>query len=189
MPLIEEVLATIPPGRHRRLFIELKVGADAAAPLVAVIQTSGKPAAHIAVISFSFDTCAEVKRLMPELNVYFLSDMRADDETGTPAPTIDELIRRVKAAKLDGLDLSYKGSLDAAWLHADSRRGAEMLRLDGRRRGRREETRRRRGGRHHDQSRTVDDRALGIRSGQVRSKVLRQAEHVTRGGRRPPSPA
>jgi glycerophosphoryl diester phosphodiesterase len=114
MPLIEEVLATLPPQRDRRLFIEVKVGPDAAAPLVAAIKSAGRPPEQTCVISFNLDTCAEVKRLMPELQVYFLHSMKADKKAGKPAPTIDELIKTAKDAKLDGLDLSYQGPLDAA---------------------------------------------------------------------------
>jgi glycerophosphoryl diester phosphodiesterase len=114
MALIDEVLATLPKEKHRRLFIEVKVGPDAAAPLVAAIRKAGRPHEQTAVISFNLDTCAEVKKQMPELQVYYLHSMKADKQAGTPAPTIDELIQAARGAKLDGLDLSYKGPIDAA---------------------------------------------------------------------------
>ena len=114
MPMIDEVLATLPKEKHRRLFIEVKVGPDAAAPLVAAIKKAGRPHEQTAIISFNLDTCAEVKKLMPELKVYYLADFKPDKKTGVVKPTIDELITQVKAVKLDGLDLSYKGPIDAA---------------------------------------------------------------------------
>ena len=111
MPLIEEVLATLPEDTNRRLFIEVKVGPDAAAPLVAAVKANGRPVEQTAVISFKLETCAEVKRLMPELQVYYLADLNPNKRTGEPAPPMDELIKRAKDANLDGLDLSHHTTL------------------------------------------------------------------------------
>jgi glycerophosphoryl diester phosphodiesterase len=113
MPLIEEVLATLPDDETRRLFIEVKVGPDAAAPLVAAIKANGRPVEQTAVISFNLETCREVERLMPELEVYYLSHFKPNNKTNAPPPTIDELIAAAQDAKLDGLDLSHEGPLDA----------------------------------------------------------------------------
>src|SRR5687767_2478618 len=112
MPLIEEVLATLPKDKDRRLFIEVKVGPNAAAPLVAAIKSAGRPPEQTAVISFNLDTCAEVERLMPELEVYYLVDLNPNKKTGAPAPPIEELIKRANDAKLDGLNLSHHETLN-----------------------------------------------------------------------------
>jgi glycerophosphoryl diester phosphodiesterase len=114
MPLLEELLATIPDKPGKRVFIEIKLGPEAAGPVVQAIKTRGLPPERTAVISFKLDSCAAVKKLMPELKVYFLSDFKADKKTGKQPPTIDELIKVAKDNNLDGLDLSYNGPLDAA---------------------------------------------------------------------------
>jgi glycerophosphoryl diester phosphodiesterase len=115
LPLVDELLATLPKQTNRRLFIEVKVGPEAAAPLIAAINSAGHPLEQTAVISFNLQSCAEVKRQMPELQVYFLHGMKPDKKAGKPAPAIDELIKMAKDAKLDGLDLAYDGApLDAA---------------------------------------------------------------------------
>jgi glycerophosphoryl diester phosphodiesterase len=114
MPMVEDVLGTLPPDTKQRLFIEVKVGPDAAAPLVEAIKKAGHSPDRTAIISFKLDTCAEVKKQMPELKVYYLADFKENKKTGAPPPTIDELIKTAKDANLDGLDLNYKGPLDTA---------------------------------------------------------------------------
>jgi glycerophosphoryl diester phosphodiesterase len=114
MPYLDELLASIPDKPGHRVFIEIKIGPEAAEPVVAAIKSRGLAPEHTAVISFKLDSCAAVKKLMPGLQVYFLSDFKADKKTGQQPPTIDELIKMAKDANLDGLDLSYQGPLDAA---------------------------------------------------------------------------
>jgi glycerophosphoryl diester phosphodiesterase len=113
MPLLDELLASIPkPGK--RVFIEIKIGPEAAGPVVQAIKTAGRKPEQTAVISFKLDSCAAVKKLMPELKVYFLAQFTVDKKTGKQPPTVDELIKMAKDANLDGLDLAYKGPVDAA---------------------------------------------------------------------------
>jgi glycerophosphoryl diester phosphodiesterase len=114
MPFLDELLASIPDKAGKRVFIEIKVGPEAAGPVVQAIKSRGLKPERTAVISFKLDSCAAVKKLMPELQVYFLADFRADKKTGRPPPTIDELINMAKENNLDGLDLAYQGPLDAA---------------------------------------------------------------------------
>lgn len=114
MPMVDDVLATLPKDTKQRLFIEVKVGPDAAAPLIDAIKKAGNSPDRTAIISFKLDSCAEIKKRMPELKVYYLSDFKENKKTGAQPPTIDELIKSAKDANLDGLDLAYKGPLDKA---------------------------------------------------------------------------
>src|SRR3954469_16330395 len=50
MPLLEELLATIPDKPGKRVFIEIKIGPEAAAPVVQAIKTAGHKPEHTAVI-------------------------------------------------------------------------------------------------------------------------------------------
>lgn len=113
MPLLEELLATIPNKPGKRVFIEIKIGPEAAAPVVDAIKKAGRPPEQTAVISFKLDSCAATKKLMPELKVYYLAEFKVDKKTGKQPPGIDELIKMAKDNNLDALDLSYKGPLDA----------------------------------------------------------------------------
>jgi glycerophosphoryl diester phosphodiesterase len=115
IPLLEEVLALIPKVPHKRHFLESKIGAEIAEPLVAALKSSGVPARQTPVISFKLDACKAVKEKMPELKVYYLAEFKADKKTGAPPRTIDQLIKTAKDAGIDGLDLSYK-SFDPGWV-------------------------------------------------------------------------
>ena len=111
LPTLEEALATIPAGA--RCLIEVKVGAEAIPALVEAVRASGKSPSQLAVISFQLDAVAEAKRRLPEIPAYYLSSFRRDSATGAWTPTIDALIARARGARLDGLDLSFNGPVDA----------------------------------------------------------------------------
>lgn len=114
LPLLGEVLATIPPGS--RCFIEVKVGPEAVPALVKAVRASGKRPEQLAVISFNAAALAESKRQLPEIKTYFLSAFKQDKATGAWTPTVDELIAQAKAIGADGLDLAEKGPIDAAFV-------------------------------------------------------------------------
>lgn len=106
IPFIEPVIESIPD--HKRLFIEIKCGTEIVPHLVPIIRESGKRPEQISIISFQYDVCVEMKKALPEHQVYFLSSFKEQPD-GTLKPTIDELIQRAKDGNLDGLDLSFKG--------------------------------------------------------------------------------
>jgi glycerophosphoryl diester phosphodiesterase len=111
MPLLEEALATIP--RDGCCFIEIKVGPEAVPPLVEAVKTSKRRPEQLVIISFQEETIAEAKRQLPELTAYFLESFKRDKQTRQWTPTIEEVIATAKKISADGLDLSYKGPLDA----------------------------------------------------------------------------
>ena len=118
MPLLDEALATVPPGR--RMFIEVKVGPEAVPELVRCVERSGKSPEQLPVISFNLDTCREAKKALPKHKVYFLSGFKQDKQTKKWGPTVEELIAKAKAANLDGLDVQSKEPtvVDAAFAKA-----------------------------------------------------------------------
>ena len=126
MPLLGEVLATLPADPGKRLFIEVKVGPEAAEPLATAIKAAGRPPEQTAVISFNLETCRSVKQRLPTLKVYYLSGFKQDERSGEVKPTVGELIRAAKHAKLDGLDVSFKGPIDAAFVRQVHEAGLEM---------------------------------------------------------------
>jgi len=116
MPLLEDVLATIPDGA--RMFVEVKIGAEAVPELIRVIKKVGKKPEQTPVISFKLDTCIETKKAIPELKVYYLASQKQDKKTMEWKPTNQELIALAKQHRFDGLDLSYKGPIDAEFVRA-----------------------------------------------------------------------
>ena len=95
IPFLEEVIATIPPGRE--LVIELKSGADVLPVLQDMVSASDKKK-QLVFIGFDFDAIAAAKKMFPENRCYWLSDNRKE--------TLDKL-EAVAAARLDGVDLHF----------------------------------------------------------------------------------
>ena len=114
LPTLTEAIALIPDGK--RLVIEIKCGVEVLPELQRVLKASGKPDAQFVIISFSYPVCTDAKKLFPKIPVLFLSSFKQDKATGAWSPTPDSLIAKAKAAHLDGLNLSFKGPLDAAFV-------------------------------------------------------------------------
>lgn len=112
-PTLAEALATIPEGK--RIFIEIKCGAEVLPELVRVVQASGKTPAQLAIIAFNYDVAKQAKERLPSLPVYLLAAFKMDKKTGA-IPDLPTLIAKAKAARLDGLDLDYKFPIDAAFV-------------------------------------------------------------------------
>lgn len=124
LPLLEEMLATIPDGA--RCFIEVKTGPEIMPALVKAVRESGKKPEQLVIISFNAETMAEAKRQLPELKAYYLSGFKEDKETGKVTPTVDELIAKAKELRSDGLDLHYKGPIDAEFVRKVKDAGLEL---------------------------------------------------------------
>ena len=114
LPLLEEALAAIPPGR--RCFIEVKVGPEAVPPLQRVVRDSGLPPDQLVVISFKEATIAEVRRQLPELRAYWLASFKQNERTGEFTPTVDDLIATARKIDAHGINVSYKGPIDAEFV-------------------------------------------------------------------------
>jgi glycerophosphoryl diester phosphodiesterase len=114
---LDEALATMPAGK--RFFIEIKPGPEALPVLMPelkrVLAASGRKHSELVIIAFSLEVARVAKEKLPTLKVYWLYDWKKDKDTdATFSP--DELIAKAKAAKLDGLDLSFKGPIDATYV-------------------------------------------------------------------------
>jgi glycerophosphoryl diester phosphodiesterase len=117
IPLLSEVLALIPEGK--RLFIEIKCGAEVIPALVGVLDEAKKKPEQTALIAFNLETLRQAKLKLPKLQAYWLVSAKAD-KSGK-LPELDDMIRKVKDAGLDGLDLEGKFGIDAdfaAKIHA-----------------------------------------------------------------------
>jgi glycerophosphoryl diester phosphodiesterase len=111
LPVLEEILPLVPDGK--RIFIEIKSGLETLPEFKRVIANSPLKPEQMVVIGFSYETMAAVKRDLPALEVYWLSSFQKDKESGQFRPAISELIRKAKQAGFEGLNLSYRGPLNA----------------------------------------------------------------------------
>ncbi len=106
IPLLEEVIATVPP--QRKLFVEIKCGPDVLAPLQKMIEQSGK-CDQIVIIAFDFETVKASKKRMPDIPTYWLVGTRKDKETETWIPHSTKLVDDLAGTGLDGLNVHWAG--------------------------------------------------------------------------------
>jgi glycerophosphoryl diester phosphodiesterase len=111
LPSLDEVLALVPDGK--RLFIEIKCGAEVLPELEQVLARAKKQPAQTPIIGFGLETMRLAKEKFPSLQVFWL--VSSDSKT-KEFPPVDELITKAKAAKLDGLDLNSGFPIDSAFV-------------------------------------------------------------------------
>lgn len=104
IPFLSEALATIPAGG--KMFVEIKCSVEILPYLKDVIDKSGKRP-QVVIISFSVDVVAASKKLMPDLQTYWLQSPAKDPTTKELLPYDHKLIQTALDNHLDGLDLNY----------------------------------------------------------------------------------
>ncbi|MCR5750796.1 MAG: hypothetical protein K6G91_02435 [Kiritimatiellae bacterium] len=112
--LLEEVLDLARDGR--RIYVEIKTG-PVIVPYVKRIVDAHKKAnsGNILFISFNAETCAELKRQMPDYKVYLLLSSRDKVAGGKPVPvSADEVVRRVRKCGADGVDIKFDPEIHTA---------------------------------------------------------------------------
>jgi glycerophosphoryl diester phosphodiesterase len=99
MPLMADVLATVPPGKM--IFIELKTGPEIVAPMAEILRASRLKLGQIVIISFDADAIAACKERLPGIKSHWLSSYKEQDD-GTLKPTADEVIATLNRTGADG---------------------------------------------------------------------------------------
>jgi glycerophosphoryl diester phosphodiesterase len=125
VPRFEEVLAVIPPGR--KLVIEIKCGPEILPELERVIKASGRKATELIIISFKHESVVGAKKAFSDVPVFLLSGFKQDKQTGAWTPTFEELIGKAKAARADGINVSFKGPITAEVIRQTHRAGLKFL--------------------------------------------------------------
>jgi glycerophosphoryl diester phosphodiesterase len=111
IPRLEQALATVPAGG--KCFIEIKVGAEAVPVVAKAVESSGLKPEQLVIISFQAEAVAAARQQLPQLKAYYLSGFKPDWQSQRWTPTIEQLIATAKKINADGLDLSYRGPIDA----------------------------------------------------------------------------
>lgn len=125
IPLLEDQIASIPAGK--RILVEIKVGPEIVAELGRVLKKMGATEKNISVISFNYDTLEEVRKQLPHLPTLWLVGHPAPGAKSTKKiPTVDEMVRAAKAAKLTGLDLQHTWPLTKADVKKIKNAGLEL---------------------------------------------------------------
>ena len=123
IPTLGEAIATVPDGR--RLFIEIKCGAEVLPALEQTLIAAGRPPEQTALIGFNYDTMKQAKQKFPKLEVFWVVSAKKSKETGEP-PTLDEIATKAKAADFDGVDLDWHFPLDAAAIAKFKQQGLKV---------------------------------------------------------------
>lgn len=106
IPTLAEVLDIVP--LRKRLFIEVKCGAEAIPELQRVLETSRTSREQAVLISLDFDTIVAAKRAIGDRVAFWVTEQFAHEINGevTLSPPTRELVARAVAAELDGLDIN-----------------------------------------------------------------------------------
>lgn len=113
LPTLRESLAAIPDGK--RVFIEIKCKEEILPALQRDLAASAAKPGQLVLIGFDLPTMERAKKLFPELPVYWLAGYKADKKT-QEYPKLDDLIRKARAAGMDGLNLDFKFPIDAEFV-------------------------------------------------------------------------
>ncbi len=114
IPFLEEVLDTVPPGRH--LFVEVKCGSEILPILNETLTRSGKRS-QVALIGFDLPTMKAAKKILPDIPGHWLCDKKAWRPFGL------SLARKAKAHGLDGMSVHWSG---ITWRFAQAVRKAGL---------------------------------------------------------------
>lgn len=104
IPLLSEVLATIPTGK--KLFLEVKCGPEIVPRLKQELADGSVSAEQIVVIAFDQRVIAELKRQLPEIRAHWLKSFREDPATEELSPTTAETLATLRQCQADGLGFS-----------------------------------------------------------------------------------
>ena len=109
--LFSEVLALARDGRY--IYVEVKGNDPSWAPYIKAEIDKAKNISPGNVLFISFDdkVCAELKRIMPEYKVYFLTGCRRKVPEKTyeewPALSADEIVEKLRELGVDGVDILF----------------------------------------------------------------------------------
>lgn len=124
IPTLAACVATLPDSK--RLFVEIKCGLEILPPLETFINDSKIDPKQIAFISFDYTVIRSVKKSFPQFKSYWISSFKKDEATESWTPQISDLIKKAKAAGLDGLDLDARGPVNASTVRQIREQGLEL---------------------------------------------------------------
>jgi glycerophosphoryl diester phosphodiesterase len=111
IPTLAEAIDTIPDGR--RLFVEIKCGAETVPEFARVVSRSGKAPGQVTPIGFDWEMMRRVKQALPRNEVCWVTAFRRHWR-GHWTPDPAAWVARAKAGGLDGLDLGAQGPVTEA---------------------------------------------------------------------------
>lgn len=105
LPTLAEALATMPKGKGKQFFIELKVGPEIVPVLAAELQRLETDPASLTVIAFNAETVAACKQQLPAIKVHWLTSFKRRNGIGPWAPTAKQIAATVERSGADGVGM------------------------------------------------------------------------------------
>ena len=101
MPSLDEVLATVPPGK--RIFVEIKCGPEIVAPLRKRLAASKLSDQQIVIIAFDEAVVEACRRLMPQYKCNWLTSYEKENERAAWKPAKQVVVAKLRRTKATGL--------------------------------------------------------------------------------------
>jgi glycerophosphoryl diester phosphodiesterase len=112
IPLLEEVLSTVPPGK--RLYVEIKCGTEIVPEMLRILEAplAGE---RIVLISFGLEVLTELKRRCPEvLALQVVKLAKSPQNANEATPGLEERLEPARNAGLNGFDIGATLLLEPA---------------------------------------------------------------------------
>ncbi|HKD37118.1 MAG TPA: glycerophosphodiester phosphodiesterase [Pirellulales bacterium] len=103
IPTLDEVLATLPPGK--RLYVEIKCGSEIAEPLAVAVRAADVGHEQIVPICFSAAVLIATRRLLPESPTYLVAEFLCDRRTDIWYPDAEAIVAEAARAEFSGVAL------------------------------------------------------------------------------------
>lgn len=120
IPTLEELLDQLPAGK--RLFIELKCGAEIIRPLETILGGYGGDAGLICILAFDAALLAQVKQRLPGIRACLNAGYRWNLRSSSWQPSREELLATLERTGADGLSSQDHALLDGRFV--DDLRGS-----------------------------------------------------------------
>lgn len=114
IPLIEEIIETIPTGKL--FYIEIKCGREILEPLKTILDASALTPDQVVIISFNVEAVKEAKRILPDSKAYWITNFNRLSPAGKRLPSIETILETLETCYADGLDCQGSRHINEAFV-------------------------------------------------------------------------
>jgi len=122
-PLLDDVLAAVPPGKF--ILVEIKCGVEILPALETVIEKSGLLAKQVVFISFNAEVVAACRKRFPEHKAFWLTGFKKQPG-GEIRPGTDEILASLEKTGASGLDCQAHDSVGRSLVRRLRKHGYEF---------------------------------------------------------------
>jgi glycerophosphoryl diester phosphodiesterase len=116
IPTLASVLALVP--HNRRIFIEIKVGLPAIAPLEKLLAETPLPMSQIVLMEFDLDTAIALKKTFPAAEVLWLNEFPRLSIPRSRRSALSKILGTARQHGLNGVNLQNIPQLNAEFIRS-----------------------------------------------------------------------